>query len=786
MLPSLRYGQAVAYDSGDGYLVLFGGLAAPPSGGYLNDTWIYQNGSWTNVSASVGPAPPARAYASLVSDARDGYLVLVGGTCVKGNFCNDTWEFSGGQWHAGGAAPINPGSSDTVAVYDSTDGYLLMADCATHAAHRFSAGVWSSVPGTTPRGCSPAMSDDPANHGVLFDGGEQGGYYGGTWLYSSGNWTNVTATSGPMDNLSFALSESIAAYDPQLGAVLQLSPAGYRIGSSGLGTTFTYTYNSTWTNITGPVAPPWDSYPGLAWDPSAGGVVLVDLEASPSLWIFTAHPAIVDAAAKATLAVADVGIVDTFAATFYGGTGPFGYSWSFGDGTTGTGASPAHAYSALGTYTVTVQITDSAGDSATASTTVQVVQDLVAAPSALPNPTEVGLSTQFSAGLSGGVAPEQYGWAFGDGSTSATAGPSHTYSKAGKFVVNLSASDSVGSRANASFGLVVDPALSVSLSVNPAAPDLGQLTNFTANVTGGVGAYRYSWVFGDGGTGGNLSRIAHVYTTDGPFTAAVTVRDGAGAITSATATLNIALNLSIVGSWSMGAAPLPVSFGSHVQGGRPGYAYYWEFGDGATSSLPSPAHTYAQAGFYQATLTVTDAAGTTAQAIWPLYIAAGGEPLGVAVVAAPSQVAVGGVFVVSAQPAGGVGGYALHWSTGAAVCAATGIASERCTEGSAGQYTLSVVVTDGAGQQAQGSSVVAAGGPITSGIHPTPANGLPSLTVALLGVAAGAAVALGGVAIAQRIRLRRSAPEEKGPPASPPENGGPDSGEGADPFEDLI
>ena len=156
----------------------------------------------------------------------------------------------------------------------------------------------------------------------------------------------------------------------------------------------------------------------------------------------------------------------------------------------------------------------------------------------------------------------------------------------------------------------------------------------------------------------------------------------------------------------------------------------------------------------------------------------------VVVVAAPSQVAVGGVFVVSAQPAGGMGGYALRWSTGAAVCAATGIASERCTAESSGQYTLSVVVTDSAGQQAQGSSVVAAGGPITTGTHPTPANALPSGAVAALGVAARAAAALGGVAIAQRLRRRPIG--ETGPASDPPESPGPDPDEGADPFEDLI
>ena len=63
--------------------------------------------------------------------------------------------------------------------------------------------------------------------------------------------------------------------------------------------------------------------------------------------------------------------------TFNGGasadnTGIASYLWNFGDGTTGTGAMPTHAYSSEGTFTVTLMVKDLAGNSAASSATVTV------------------------------------------------------------------------------------------------------------------------------------------------------------------------------------------------------------------------------------------------------------------------------------------------------------------------------------------------------------------------------------------------------------------------------
>jgi PKD repeat protein/glucose/arabinose dehydrogenase len=68
---------------------------------------------------------------------------------------------------------------------------------------------------------------------------------------------------------------------------------------------------------------------------------------------------------------------------------------------------------------------------------------------------------------------------------------------------------------------------------------------------------------------------------------------------------------------SSGVAPLEVQLSGELsdRGAEDPPTYAWDFGDGETSTEVNPTHTYAEPGTYEATLTVTDAAGTTTDTV---------------------------------------------------------------------------------------------------------------------------------------------------------------------------
>jgi len=139
---------------------------------------------------------------------------------------------------------------------------------------------------------------------------------------------------------------------------------------------------------------------------------------------------------------------NTNAHRFYGrpiGTGPFTYSWDFGDGNTGTEQDPHHAFTLPGIYNVCLTATDSAGKVATECISVTSQGSSVTTCNAYFTSQINGDTVQFSGTANGGLAPYTYSWNFGDYTPASTVqNPTHVYTFDSIFTVCLTITDSIG------------------------------------------------------------------------------------------------------------------------------------------------------------------------------------------------------------------------------------------------------------------------------------------------------------------------------------------------------
>jgi len=114
------------------------------------------------------------------------------------------------------------------------------------------------------------------------------------------------------------------------------------------------------------------------------------------------------------------------------------YLWNFGNGSTSTQSNPTHTYANFGSYTGSLHITGPSGCQDSIQFPVQVID---ADPSAnFSLPTTCGLINTFldlSTTPSGPGQITGWLWNFGDGNTSASQNPTHTYAQPGVWQVSL-------------------------------------------------------------------------------------------------------------------------------------------------------------------------------------------------------------------------------------------------------------------------------------------------------------------------------------------------------------
>ncbi len=281
------------------------------------------------------------------------------------------------------------------------------------------------------------------------------------------------------------------------------------------------------------------------------------------------------------------------------------YVWYFGDGDTAMVKNPSHSYTTSGLYTVKMIAINAFGcsDSIVKNNGVNIVKlnlKFGADPSVkfcAPQTINFKDST---------VNSNTWAWNFGDGTTSTQKNPNKIYSKNGYYNVSLLVTSTLGCRDS----LKIDSLVRI---VGPTAKyDYVQLDTcamspvFFTNKS--VGGHKFTWDFGNGklDTSSNPSTL---YAA-GVYNPILIVKDSLNCSSTYNPQPNIYVSEGPVAKFTMSdsifcdSTAIVTFTDSSLSTSR----WFWDFGDGSTSTLQNPSHTY-KTGSYTVKLVAFNANG---------------------------------------------------------------------------------------------------------------------------------------------------------------------------------
>ncbi len=271
--------------------------------------------------------------------------------------------------------------------------------------------------------------------------------------------------------------------------------------------------------------------------------------------------------------------------------------WTFEDGTISTQANPVRTYPVPGTYQVQL-VSDFGGCFDTTTRTITVTDRPVAGFNSSATASCAAPITVTFNNTSTGA--QSYLWLFGDGTTSTSASPVHTYTAEGSFTVKLIAYSSSG----CSDTITVSNAINIkgaqaSITISPVEGCAPLQVQFNSSVTSTSPVTSYQWDLGNGVTS-NISNPSNVYDS-GVYDIRLIIVTADGC--TDTVTRNQAVRAGIKPNTAFSASPTracaytPISF-TDLTTGNPD-KWLWDFGDGGTSTQQNPQHIYGDTGYFR-------------------------------------------------------------------------------------------------------------------------------------------------------------------------------------------
>ena len=286
---------------------------------------------------------------------------------------------------------------------------------------------------------------------------------------------------------------------------------------------------------------------------------------------------------------------------------PDAYYWDFGDGTFGTNSDTIFDhYYAPGNgnsfFNIVMSVTNECGTDTTTETVTIAPSNLVAFFSVDTTVGCIPFTVDFNQFTVNGSNNQS--WDFDDGNFSNLYSPSHTFTDSGTYQVSLAVSNAcnfdtayktirVNSSPNIEFN-VIDDTL--------CAGSVFQFNNLSDN------GISNNWDFGDS-TYSYITNPTHIFTDSGNYRVILTgssLTNNCEAYDSVDLVVLPYPVITATSDTSNGCIPLPVNFSSTVN--SVGY-YLWDFGDGNTSTVDNPTHTYTSDGYYSVNVRFEDFSG---------------------------------------------------------------------------------------------------------------------------------------------------------------------------------
>jgi len=287
------------------------------------------------------------------------------------------------------------------------------------------------------------------------------------------------------------------------------------------------------------------------------------------------------------------------------------YRWDFGDGNSSTSANPVHSYSANGTYSVTLRISD---PTACADSITKMAYITITSPQAnFIMSDSIGFCPPLLVHFTDqSVNAQSVRWDFGDSTYSTELNPVHFYNYPGIYTVRLTATG-VGGCTNYYEKTVTVKGPEGSFTYAPQSGCNPVTVHFHGTTNS---RNSFIWDFNDGNTYSTTdSLLTHSYSYPGRYVPKLILVDpagcqvpirGADTIVVGDITANFSFNSSLLcDSGIVRFTGTPVVLNDQIA------SYQWNFGDGETSTLSNPDHTYRSTGIFYPTLTVVTANGCT-------------------------------------------------------------------------------------------------------------------------------------------------------------------------------